>query len=70
MHKTRRRQSGSKHKMKLCACIYQYGCKWHNDGVCQHIPHLNAKPGRNGKLRFTTLDILSSQKWAVHVELL
>lgn len=54
--------AANKHKMKVCACIYQYGCKWHNDGVRQHIPHLNAKPVGKVKralrqLRLATLDM-------------
>lgn len=60
-HPSRRRQQQT-NKMKVCACIYQYGCKWHNDGVRQHIPHLNAKPVGKVKralrhLRLATLDM-------------
>lgn len=35
--------------MKRPACIYQYWCKWNNDGICQHVPQLNEKPVRNVK---------------------
>lgn len=30
----------------VCAHIYQYGCKWHNNSIHQNIPQLNAKPVR------------------------
>lgn len=67
------RLAANKHKIKLHAYIYQYVFKWYNDGVCQHVPHLNAKPVRNVKRASEISDlghgsILSlSQKWTVHV---
>lgn len=70
---TQRQEDGQQRKTtgKLGAYMYQDGWKGPNDGVWQHIPHLNAKPVRNEISDLGRAFILSlSQKWTIYVALL
>lgn len=65
------RQAAKKDNRRLGAYMYQDGWKGPNDGVWQHIPHLNAKPVRNEISDLGRASILSlSQKWTIYVALL
>lgn len=65
------RRAVKKDNRKLGAYMYQDGWKGPNDGVWQHIPHLNAKPVRNEISDLGRAFILSlSQKWIIYVALL